>query len=145
MRRSFFLPLIQTSSVDTYPENTSQLVQQNRNIILNGNNQPQPPINENATLKPVTQPPAIPESNTIASEKSKKSNISDSSMNHKSNANSQNSKNHTDKKQNNTSSKSVIILGDGMIKHTNGWEIARKLKVTVKSMQKLSQMQLLNA
>ena len=115
MQRSFFLPLIQTSSVDTYPENTSQLVQQNRNIILNGNNQPQPPINENATLKPVTEPPAIPESNTIASEKSKKSNISDSSMNHKSNANSQNSKNHTDKKQNNTSSKSVIILGDGMI------------------------------
>ena len=114
------MPLIQTSSVDTYPENTSQLVQQNRNSISNGNNQPQPPINENATLKPVTEAPAIPESNTIASEKSKKNNISDPSMNHKSNANSQNSKHHTDEKQNNASSKSVIILGDSMIKHTNG-------------------------
>ena len=126
------LPLIQTSSVNTYPENTSQLVQQNRNSISNGNNQPQPPINKNATLKPVTEPPAIPESNTIASEKSKKSNVSDPSMNHKSNANSQNSKNHADEKQNNTSSKSVIILGDSMIKHTNGWEIARKLKTNCK-------------
>ena len=126
------LPLIQTSSVDTYPENTLKLVQQNRNSISNGNNQPQPPINENATLKPVTKPPAIPESNTNASEKSKKSNVSDPSMNHKSNANSQISKDHTDEKQNNTSSKSVIILGDSIIKHTNGWEIARKLKANCK-------------
>ena len=126
------LPLIQTSSLDTYPENTLKLVQQNRNSISNGNNQPQPPINENATLKPVTKPPAIPESNTNASEKSKKSNVSDPSMNHKSNANSQISKDHTDEKQNNTSSKSVIILGDSIIKHTNGWEIARKLKANCK-------------
>ena len=120
------LPFIQTSSVDTYPENTSQLVQQNRTSISNGNYQPQPPINENAI------PPAIPESNTIASEKSKKNNVSDPSMNHKSNPNSQNSKDRTDEKQNNTSSKSVIILGDSMIKHTNGWEIARKLKANCK-------------
>ena len=126
------LPLIQTSSVDTYPENTSQLVQQNRNSISNGNNQPQPPINENATLKPVTEPPAIPESHTNASEKSKKSNVSDPSMNHKSNADSHISKDHTDEKQNNTSSKLVIILRDSMIKHTNGWEIARKLKANCK-------------
>ena len=126
------LPLIQTSSVDTYPENTLKLFQQNRNSISNGNNQPQPPINENATLKPVTKPPAIPESSTNASEKSKKSNVSDPSMNHKSNANSQIYKDHTDEKQNNTSSKLVIILGDSMIKHTNGWEIARKLKANCK-------------
>ena len=53
-------------------------------------------------------------------------------MNHKSNADSQISKDHTDEKQNNTSSKSVIILGDSMIKHTNGWKISRNLKANCK-------------
>ena len=30
--------------------------------------------------------------------------------------------------------KSVIILGDSMIKHVNGWEVLRKLQETVKYM-----------
>ena len=47
------------------------------------------------------------------------------------NTSSEDSSKRKDPKQNN-SNKSVVILGDSMTKHTNGWDIAKKVKLKCK-------------
>ena len=48
------------------------------------------------------------------------------------NTSSEDSSKRKEAKQNNNSNKSVVILGDSMTKHTNGWDIAKKVKLKCK-------------
>ena len=48
------------------------------------------------------------------------------------NTSSEDSSKRKEPKQNNNSNKSVVILGDSMTKHTNGWDIAKKVKLKCK-------------
>ena len=109
---------------DNENENATQI------NLKNMNNNSQSQTNKSTPSEKPNKPPtekSNPSEDNIATMSTSRRNNDNENENESSIAGNSNT-GLVDPKQSNKTSKSVVILGDGMTKHTNGWEIPKKLK-----------------